>query len=211
MRNADLIQRKRDGEELSPEEIVSLVEGYTAGDVPDYQMSAFLMAVYFSGMVDREITALTDCMIRCGRAIDLSDMPALRWTSTPLAAWAISTSLDRRSAGRRGWCSGSHDLGRALGHTGGTLDKLDSIPGFNTDSARRIQGDPGKDRFGVHGPIPGSWHRPTASCTPCARRRPPWIRFLLSLPPSWRRNLRGDRRPGARRQGGQRRVHEEPG
>ncbi len=66
MRTADLIHRKRDAEELSPEEIASLVEGYTSGDVPDYQMSAFLMATYFAGMTDHEVGALADCLVRSG-------------------------------------------------------------------------------------------------------------------------------------------------
>ena len=89
MRTVDLIQRKRDGEELAPEEIDFLVEGYTSGDIPDYQMSAFLMAVYFAGMTDREVSRLTECMMRSGETVDLSrSFPASRWTSTPPAAWA---------------------------------------------------------------------------------------------------------------------------
>ena len=71
MRTVDLIQRKRDGEELAPEEIEFLVNGYTNGDIPDYQMSAFLMAVYFSGMTDREVSRLTECMLHSGDTVDL--------------------------------------------------------------------------------------------------------------------------------------------
>ena len=77
MRTVDLIQRKRDGEELAPEEIEFLVEGYTSGDIPDYQMSAFLMAVYFSGMSDREVSRLTECMLRSGETVDLSSVPGV--------------------------------------------------------------------------------------------------------------------------------------
>jgi pyrimidine-nucleoside phosphorylase len=75
MRTVDLIHRKRDGEELSPEEIATLVDGYNRNEIPDYQMSAFLMAVFFSGMSDREVSALTE-------------FRALKWTSIPPAAWA---------------------------------------------------------------------------------------------------------------------------
>ena len=78
MRTVDLIQRKRDGEELAPEEIEFLVEGYTSGEIPDYQMSAFLMAVYYSGMSDREVGRLTECMLRSGDTVDLSAIPGVK-------------------------------------------------------------------------------------------------------------------------------------
>ena len=72
MRTVDLIHRKRDGEELSPEEIAFLVDGYTNGTIPDYQVSAFLMAVFYSGMTDREVSALTEIGVRdrCGRVTE---------------------------------------------------------------------------------------------------------------------------------------------
>ena len=75
MRTVDLIVRKRAAEELSPEEMAFLVDGYTSGEIPDYQMSAFLMATFFAGMTDREVSAFTDCMIRSGTTIDLSSIP----------------------------------------------------------------------------------------------------------------------------------------
>src|SRR5436305_15125093 len=78
MRTVDLIHRKRDGEELSPEEIQWFVDGYTRDEIPDYQMSAFLMAVFFSGMSDREVTALSDCMVRSGETVDLSGIPGIK-------------------------------------------------------------------------------------------------------------------------------------
>src|SRR5260370_4777638 len=78
MRTVDLIQRKRDGEELAPEEIEFLVEGYTNGSIPDYQMSAFLMAIFFSGMSDREVSRLTECMLRSGDTVDLSGIPGIK-------------------------------------------------------------------------------------------------------------------------------------
>ena len=75
MRTVDLIHRKRDGEELSAEELSFLVKSYTQGEIPDYQMSAFLMATFFSGMTDREVSSLTDCIIASGERVDLSDIP----------------------------------------------------------------------------------------------------------------------------------------
>ena len=71
MRTVDLIQRKRDGEELAPEEIEYLVNGYTTGEIPDYQMSSFLMAVYFKEMTDREVSRLTECMLRSGDTVGI--------------------------------------------------------------------------------------------------------------------------------------------
>jgi thymidine phosphorylase len=77
MRTVDLIQRKRDGEELAPEEIEFLVNGYTTGDIPDYQMSAFLMAVFFSAMTDREVSRLTECMLNSGET-SISGIPGVK-------------------------------------------------------------------------------------------------------------------------------------
>src|ERR1700723_4722520 len=78
MRTVDLIHRKRDGEELAPEEIEFLIEGYTNGEIPEYQMAAFLMAVFFSGMADREVSRLTECMLRSGDTVDLSSVPGVK-------------------------------------------------------------------------------------------------------------------------------------
>src|SRR3989442_7137035 len=75
MRTVDLIHKKRDGGELTAEEISYLVESYTTGAIPDYQISAFMMAVYFAGMTDREVSALTDSIVRSGETVDLSSIP----------------------------------------------------------------------------------------------------------------------------------------
>jgi pyrimidine-nucleoside phosphorylase len=134
IRAADLIKRKRDGEELSDEEITELVLGYTRGDVPDYQMAAWCMAVYFRGMNGRETYALTDAMIRSGETLDLAAALGRRVVDkhstggvgdkTSLAVGPIVAAcgvpLGKMS-------------GRGLGHTGGTLDKLESIPGFRVE------------------------------------------------------------------------------
>src|SRR5215472_3707680 len=133
MRTVDLIQRKRDGEELAPEEIEFVVENYTSGNIPDYQMSAFLMAIYFSGMSDREVTRLTDCMLRSGDVVDLSSVPGLKVDKHSTGGVGDKTSLIVAPLAASAGVMVPMMSGRALGHTGGTLDKLESIPGFRTD------------------------------------------------------------------------------
>src|SRR5207342_3323482 len=134
MRPAELIQRKRNGEELAEDELAGLILGYASGEVPDYQMAAFCMAVYFRGLSERETYVLTDAMIRSGDTIDLGarlgrkvvdkhstggvgDKTSL--SVAPIVA-ACGVPLGKMS-------------GRGLGHTGGTLDKLESIPGYRTE------------------------------------------------------------------------------
>ncbi|MGC9971048.1 MAG: thymidine phosphorylase [Bryobacteraceae bacterium] len=133
MRTVDLIHRKREGEELSPQEIAWLVEGYTRGDIPDYQMSAFLMAVFYSGMSDREVTTLTDCMVRSGETVDLSAIPGLKVDKHSTGGVGDKTSLIAAPLAAAAGAIIPMISGRGLGHTGGTLDKLEAIPGFRTD------------------------------------------------------------------------------
>ena len=133
MRTVDLIQRKRDGEELSPEEISALVDGYTRNEIPDYQMSAFLMAVFFSGMTDREVSSLTECMIRSGETVDLSSIPGIKVDKHSTGGVGDKTSLISAPLAASAGVIVPMISGRGLGHTGGTLDKLESIPGFRTD------------------------------------------------------------------------------
>jgi pyrimidine-nucleoside phosphorylase len=133
MRTVDLIHRKRDGEELSPEEIATLVDGYSRNEIPDYQMSAFLMAVFFSGMSDREVSALTDCMIRSGELVDLSSIPGVKVDKHSTGGVGDKTSLISAPLAASAGVIVPMISGRGLGHTGGTLDKLESIPGFRTD------------------------------------------------------------------------------
>src|SRR5947209_19350718 len=140
MRTVDLIHRKRDGEELSPEELQFLVDGYTRGEIPDYQMSAFLMAVYFSSMSDREVSRLTECMLRSGETVDLSAVPGLKVDKHSTGGVGDKTSFIVAPLAAAAGVVVPMMSGRALGHTGGTLDKLESIPGFRTDlSAEEFQ------------------------------------------------------------------------
>src|SRR3954464_9923490 len=133
MRTVDLIQRKRDGEELAPEEIEFLVRGYTNGDIPDYQMSSFLMATYFSGMSDREVGRLTECMLRSGESVDLSSVPGVKVDKHSTGGVGDKTSFIVAPLAAAAGVVVPMMSGRSLGHTGGTLDKLESIPGFRTD------------------------------------------------------------------------------
>jgi len=133
MRTVDLIQRKRDGEELAPEEIEFLVDGYTRGEIPDYQMSAFLMAVFFAGMSDREVSRLTECMLRSGDTVDLSNVPGVKVDKHSTGGVGDKTSMIVAPLAAAAGVVVPMMSGRSLGHTGGTLDKLESIPGLRTD------------------------------------------------------------------------------
>src|ERR1700761_6591705 len=93
MRTVDLIHRKRDGEELSPTEIQYLVDGYTRGDIPDYQISAFLMATFYSGMSDREVSVMTESMVSSGSTVDLSGIPGIKVDKHSTGGVGDKTSL----------------------------------------------------------------------------------------------------------------------
>jgi pyrimidine-nucleoside phosphorylase len=133
MRTVDLIRRKRDGEELSPEEITALIDAFARNEVPDYQISAFLMATYFSGMTDREVSAMTEAMIHTGETVDLSSIPGVKVDKHSTGGVGDKTSLISAPIAAAAGVIVPMISGRGLGHTGGTLDKLESIPGFRTD------------------------------------------------------------------------------
>jgi pyrimidine-nucleoside phosphorylase/thymidine phosphorylase len=133
MRTVDLILRKRAGDELGVEEIQFLVNGYTTGQIPDYQMSAFLMATYFSGMTDRELSAMTECMMQSGEVVTLSEIPGVKVDKHSTGGVGDKTSLICAPIAAAAGVVVPMVSGRGLGHTGGTLDKLESIPGFRTD------------------------------------------------------------------------------
>src|SRR5579871_1609493 len=133
MRTVDLIHRKRDGEDLSAEEIAFLVDGYTSGSIPDYQMASFLMAVFFNGLSDREVGALTERMTNSGERVDLSTVPGVKVDKHSTGGVGDKTSLIAAPLAAAAGVTVPMISGRALGHTGGTLDKLESIPGFRTN------------------------------------------------------------------------------
>jgi pyrimidine-nucleoside phosphorylase len=134
IRAAGLIERKRDGEELAPEEIAELVLGYTRGEVPEYQMAAWCMAVYFRGLTGRETYALTEAMIRSGETLDLGGALGRRVVDKhSTGGVGDKTSIAVGPIVAACGVPFGKMSGRGLGHTGGTLDKLESIPGFRVE------------------------------------------------------------------------------
>jgi pyrimidine-nucleoside phosphorylase len=133
LRPAELIQRKRDGEELSPEEITELALAYGRGEVPDYQMAAFCMAVYFRGMTAAETHALTDALVQSGETVDLSPLGRKVVDKHSTGGVGDKTSIALAPVIAACGVPFAKMSGRGLGHTGGTLDKLESIPGFSVD------------------------------------------------------------------------------
>ena len=137
MRMVDLIVKKRNGKELADEEIRFIIDGYTKGDIPDYQMSAFTMAVFFKGMNKRETLALTMAMAESGDMLDLSDIPGIKCDKHSTGGVGDKTSLSVIPLAASFGLITAKMSGRGLGHTGGTIDKLESFPGFKVE----ISGD----------------------------------------------------------------------
>ena len=128
-----LLTQKRDGNALSSNDIHALIQAYTAGRVPDYQMSAFLMASFLNGLDDAEAAALTDAMLHSGRILDLSDLPGTKVDKHSTGGVGDKVSLILAPIVTACGVPVPMISGRGLGHSGGTLDKLESIPGFRTD------------------------------------------------------------------------------
>jgi len=132
MRAVDLIAKKRDGGELKKDELEFLIKGYVADEIPDYQMSAFLMAVFFSGMTFAETATLTRVMMNSGDTFDLSSIPGVKVDKHSTGGVGDKVSLILAPLVASAGVPVPMVSGRGLGHTGGTLDKLESIPGFTT-------------------------------------------------------------------------------
>jgi pyrimidine-nucleoside phosphorylase len=133
MNTIELIKKKRENKTLSKEEIIYLINNYTKGKIPDYQFSAFLMATYFNGMSVEETAALTEAMLYSGIVINLDAIPGAKVDKHSTGGVGDKTSLILAPIVAAAGVNVPMISGRGLGHTGGTLDKLEAIPGFRTD------------------------------------------------------------------------------
>ncbi|WP_304221367.1 thymidine phosphorylase [Gracilinema caldarium] len=152
MRAVDIIMKKRSGQELTRDEIEFLIGGYVAGTIPDYQVSAWAMAVFFQGMTPAETGVLTEVMLKSGKVIDLSGIPGPFVDKHSTGGVGDKTSLILAPLVASLGIRDPMMSGRALGHTGGTLDKLESIPGYRTNlSVEEFRSIINKDGFAMTG------------------------------------------------------------
>ena len=133
MNAVDLIRKKRDGKVLGKDEIEFLISGYTKNKIPDYQFSAFLMTAYLRGMTTKETSYLTNAMLHSGKVLNLDSIPGIKIDKHSTGGVGDKTSLIIAPIAAAAGIKVPMISGRGLGHTGGTLDKLESIPGFRTD------------------------------------------------------------------------------
>ncbi len=136
MNPVEIIIKKRNGNNLSADEIQYFINGYLFGEIPDYQMSAFLMSIYFNGMNSEETVALTRIMLHSGEVLDLSQIPGFKVDKHSTGGVGDKTSLVIAPIAAAAGVKVPMISGRGLGHTGGTLDKLESIPGFRTNLSK---------------------------------------------------------------------------
>ncbi len=136
MRMYDIIMKKRNGEALNEAEIKFFIDGYVSGEIPDYQVSALLMAIYFMGMTAEETATLTLCMANSGETVDLTSIPGIKVDKHSTGGVGDKTTLIISPIVASLGVKVAKMSGRGLGHTGGTIDKLESIPGFKTDLDR---------------------------------------------------------------------------
>lgn len=138
MNPVEIIRKKREGEALSSDEIKFMVDGFTNGKITDYQFSALLMAIFFRGMITEETSLLTDSMLHSGKVIDLKNIKGYKVDKHSTGGVGDKTSLILAPIAAAAGVKVPMISGRGLGHTGGTLDKLESIPGFKTDLSLKV-------------------------------------------------------------------------
>ncbi len=136
MRTVDIIEKKRDGQQLTATEIAFLLEGFVSGEVPDYQMAAFAMAVYFNGMTTQEISDFTMTMVKTGEEYDLSSISGIKLDKHSTGGVGDKVTLILAPLVASFGVPVAKMSGRGLGHTGGTIDKLESIKGFQTQRSK---------------------------------------------------------------------------